>query len=312
MFATHARDLRAQGWSSIIPLVPGDKRPFLTEWPRFGPQPPSDDQINDWIAQSPNAGIGLAFHGETDRPLAIDIDRLDPTTSQEAIDAATTHLGQTPLVRVGRAPKTMLFYRQAEPIRSRKLHHAGIEIFGSSGQVVLFAIHPQTKRPYAWPDQDPRSVSVQTLPPVAEGAICAFLSAIDASNTPTTQRRTHPGAQTASHGLSGDLAAATTFHRRNPGLTVLEAMTDFILASELRHPAMTGAVIYAAQSGIPIGRIRDTLRPAYEFACIDDDPRFRRKNFEDVIRWAKAHHIDLDLALIDTEANRARWGRFAP
>jgi hypothetical protein len=57
----------------------------------------------------PGGGIGLV--SGPDGVIAVDLDFLDVAKSARALNIANETLGATPLVRVGQAPKTMLFFR---------------------------------------------------------------------------------------------------------------------------------------------------------------------------------------------------------
>jgi hypothetical protein len=70
-----------------------------------------------------------------------------------ADELANKHLGRTPLVRIGQAPKQLRIYRQGGGGTSRKLHP--VEIFSGTGQCVGFGQHQKTGHPYYWPDASP-------------------------------------------------------------------------------------------------------------------------------------------------------------
>ena len=72
--------------------------------------------------------------------LALEIERL-----------ARERLGETPALRIGRAPKRLLVYRSAEPFAG--IRRAPIEVLGLGQQFVAHAIHPDTGQPYAWPEE---------------------------------------------------------------------------------------------------------------------------------------------------------------
>jgi hypothetical protein len=85
--------------------------------------------------------------------VAIDIDILDHTAAVLADELANKHLGRTPLVRIGQAPKRLRIYRQGGGVTSRKVHP--VEIFSGSGQCVGYGQHQRTGQPYHWPDASP-------------------------------------------------------------------------------------------------------------------------------------------------------------
>ena len=85
--------------------------------------------------------------------VAVDIDILDHTAAVLADELANKHLGRTPLVRKGQAPKQLRIYRQGGGVTSRKLHP--VEIFSGSGQCIGYGQHIKTGKPYYWPDASP-------------------------------------------------------------------------------------------------------------------------------------------------------------
>jgi hypothetical protein len=106
--------------------------------------PPSNeiDIWGDW----PEAGIGIA----TGRVIGIDIDVLsDPHLAKRIEDLAREMLGDTPALRIGRAPKRLLVYRADQPFKGFK--RPPIEVLGLGQQFVAYGLHPETGQPYDWP-----------------------------------------------------------------------------------------------------------------------------------------------------------------
>ena len=74
--------------------------------------------------------------------------------------AAVGILGDTPLRRIGRPPKSLLLYRAAPDLVVKgKNFGGGLEVFFKSGQTVFFGIHPDTGHGYSWPRQSPLEVA---------------------------------------------------------------------------------------------------------------------------------------------------------
>ena len=63
---------------------------------------------------------------------------------------ARERLGDTPALRIGRAPKRLLVYRTMEPFKGIKRHP--LEVLCLGQQFVAYAVHPVTNRPYEWPE----------------------------------------------------------------------------------------------------------------------------------------------------------------
>ncbi|MDR7038811.1 hypothetical protein J2X36_003582 [Methylobacterium sp. BE186] len=170
-FACFGRKILANGYS-VIPLATGDKRPIIAEWQRFCAQPASQAAAEDWARNHPAAGIGLACGSAI---IGIDIDILDGAQADLVEGLARQHLGDTPLVRVGMAPKRMLIYRPSGPVRAAKPHP--IEVLSLGNQIASFGIHPRTQKPYVWSDHSPLDTPISALPEVTQAAVDRFLAA---------------------------------------------------------------------------------------------------------------------------------------
>ena len=66
-------------------------------------------------------------------------------------ELARERLGETTALRIGRAPKRLLVYRTEAPFKGFKL--SPIEILCDGQQFVAYHIHPDTGRPYEWPEE---------------------------------------------------------------------------------------------------------------------------------------------------------------
>ena len=78
-------------------------------------------------------------------------------------------------LRIGRAPKRLLVYRAAAPFAGRKRHP--LEVLARGQQFVAYAVHPDTGRPYDWPEESLAEVPLSRLPAVDEAGCAAFLDA---------------------------------------------------------------------------------------------------------------------------------------
>ena len=145
-----------------LPIKPGTKRPVLPEWQRFCGCAPAPATVASWAAKFPSWGIGAA----TGFLVAIDIDLMDEGQAVEMQRSAERTFGETPLVRIGQAPKRVLLYSCSTPFQNFKAGQ--IEVLGLGRQVVLFAIHPDTGRPYTWISATPLEVPVSALPEITE------------------------------------------------------------------------------------------------------------------------------------------------
>lgn len=160
-FAEVAERLADNGYSPL-PIKPGSKRVVERDWTRFCLTPVNDATMGRWLDRHADWGTGLA----TGRLVGIDIDILDQDAAFEAETRARTVFGDTPLVRIGKAPKRALFYRAAAPFKTIKADP--LEVLAEGRQAVAFAIHPDTGRPYVWPEESPLDVPFDALPVITE------------------------------------------------------------------------------------------------------------------------------------------------
>ena len=149
-----AEQLILNGFSPC-PLEPMSKVIRIKNWPNkeFSP-----DQFTQTNGVGIKTGNGL---------VAIDIDVYDPKISAEITQAAFQELGPT-FARVGQAPKIALLYRSTAinskitlPVqptgKAPTKKTEAIEVLASGQQLVVAAIHPDTKRPYSWDGTTPWS-----------------------------------------------------------------------------------------------------------------------------------------------------------
>jgi Primase C terminal 2 (PriCT-2)/Bifunctional DNA primase/polymerase, N-terminal/Protein of unknown function (DUF3987) len=161
----------------VLPIMPGTKKPGQFKggawrdypgWTRHGMRPTSEHELTVWSGW-PNAGIGIP----TGTVIGVDIDiRHDEIASRLELRAREM-LRETPTVRFGLPPKRLLVYRAAEPLSGMKAHP--IEVLGLGQQFVAFADHPDTKRPYEWPQESPADLPAESLPLVDETMVRIFL-----------------------------------------------------------------------------------------------------------------------------------------
>jgi hypothetical protein len=120
--------------------------------------------------------------------VALDIDLLDTKANLAARDAAREVGLRSSFIRIGQSPKCMLFFRGS--VKSSKMlggEAGGIEVFGSSGQVVIYGIHPKTERPYAWPQDGLLDHRPEDLPEATQQQVDDWLEACKTGITPVTR-----------------------------------------------------------------------------------------------------------------------------
>ncbi len=174
----HADAMLSAGYH-ILPIGPGTKKPQrcqfdewqdLPEWQRYCDREAKPFELMQWKKWI-GAGIGIACGNVC----GIDIDVLDPELSIRLRNLALRMLGDTPLIRIGLAPKALLVYRTDRPFPGVKRHP--IEALCHGQQFVAAAIHPTTQRPYDWPDSHPANTDITSLPMVTQEGVAAFLQA---------------------------------------------------------------------------------------------------------------------------------------
>jgi hypothetical protein len=155
---------------SVLPIQPNTKKPGMYQrgcwrdypkWSRHCERPTTESEINVW-SNWPQAGIGIAAGWVT----GIDIDVLNPTLAQKIEALAREMLGDTPAVRIGKAPKRLLVYRAAQPFAGFK--YPPIEVLGLGQQFIAYGIHPETGKPYEWPVTTLADLAIEDLPVVTE------------------------------------------------------------------------------------------------------------------------------------------------
>jgi P4 family phage/plasmid primase-like protien len=198
------------------------KRPLLKDWHRSCAVA-DEAEVRRWATVEPgctNTGLLCGALVGVD----IDVPVLELAARIEALAAAM--LGATPLRRLGRAPKALLCYRAAVPMRKAETPElllpdgtkVQVEVLGDGQQFVAHGVHPDTRQPYAWPQGAPEAVALAELPEATEPALRAFLAAAEgvlraAGGLTAAERQAAPAAaptaaaEAATPGPRGELPA---------------------------------------------------------------------------------------------------------
>lgn len=169
---------------SVIPIKPGSKLPGkftggewhdYKDWPRHCHRATQAFELQIWDTW-PDCAIGIAC-GLT---VGIDIDSEDADLALKIDNLAREILGNTPALRIGRAPKRMLVYRAATPLASRRIGKLnGVEVLGVGRQFVAYGIHPDTQKAYEWVGEDGLAdLDRGELPEVTEASLAEFLEKV--------------------------------------------------------------------------------------------------------------------------------------
>ena len=169
--------LVANGYA-ILPIIPGTKKPGqfkrgawadYPEWNRHADRPTTDVEVATWSSW-PECGIGIVGGAVA----AVDIDISEDAELALRIERlARDRLGETPALRIGKAPKRMLVYRASESFRGIKRHP--LEVLCLGQQFVAYANHPDTGLPYSWPEEGLADLDILALPEITAEAAAAFL-----------------------------------------------------------------------------------------------------------------------------------------
>ncbi|MEI8697655.1 primase C-terminal domain-containing protein [Mesorhizobium sp. ISC15] len=130
--------------SGFLPVPMEGKQPMI----RWKGRPLGKRAIANLLANPAIAAANIGFR--TGELVAIDVDYDDDATSRRIMHLAFAALGETPIVRVGRRPRQMLFYRSREPIASTSI--GKVEILGAGKIATVGGNHPDTGEPYRWPE----------------------------------------------------------------------------------------------------------------------------------------------------------------
>jgi Bifunctional DNA primase/polymerase, N-terminal len=174
-FAAVAVRLAERGYRPF-PGVQETKRPAMRGWNELNGAPWDLTDLAAAIAEYQpyeDYCCCLAIQGEL---AAIDLDIEEPSQADYANRLADAVLGETPLTRIGLAPKQVRIYRNSSDIRSRKLHP--VEVFAGTGQVVGFGWHARAGRPYLWPLASPLDLSSDSeqVPVISRAQLDRFTS----------------------------------------------------------------------------------------------------------------------------------------
>lgn len=249
----HGERLKDNGFS-VIPIQPGTKRPGhifrgawrpLDDWQKYADQPAKDWRLNQW-ASLPGAGAGIICGRSL---AAVDIDYLDEGLVRKVCEISLKTLGDTSLVRIGKAPKRILLFRVSEAIKKRKVGR--VEVLGQGQQFVAFGVHPETQEPYHWVGDSPADVHIQDIPEITPEQLDAFFKALEPvlpeEPKPDRKRdatRAGAGRETSHLGLVGTPEAARSAVAAIPNNTSYDEWVRVGLALKGAVPGENGRAIW--------------------------------------------------------------------
>jgi putative DNA primase/helicase len=181
-------EMLAQGYRPV-PVLRFDakdkaagKRPTLPEWQTVC-EAADETEIRRWARDSGqrnclNTGL---LCGSV---VGLDLDVPDEALARQINALADAMLPPTPLIRIGRSPKSLRAFR-AEGVHTKASTPAlflpggikvQVEALGKGNHFVSFGTHPDTQLPYTWPHQSPLDVRFDDLPYCRTPLSAHFLS----------------------------------------------------------------------------------------------------------------------------------------
>ncbi len=177
------------GWNTV-PVSPRDKGCYLTGWPTIET---SEHHIESWNRTNPaHTNTGFVTNRNY---FAVDADTRDKQLTDRVVGAAFEHLGYTPFIRVGQAPKALLVYQKETPFsvgtsrfKFQGCDGDGLEILsGSKGAngvwsgavFTAFGTHPETGQSYKWVGEaNPLEDTPADAPVAAQKQVDAFIETV--------------------------------------------------------------------------------------------------------------------------------------
>jgi hypothetical protein len=212
-FAAVARQLAEHGWRPF-PGLQTTKVPAMQGWSGLNLYEWDDADLAATITDYQPVDDYCCCLAAQAEIVVLDADITDPEHAAFANELADNILGETPLLRIGLAPKAVRVYRAADTIRSRKIHP--VEVFSGSGQFVDFGWHAKAGRPYLWPHESPLTISTNSreIPSVTRAQVERFTSdlfkVVPRRLVPIRQGR--PGGAGAPQTVGERLRMLTTLH----------------------------------------------------------------------------------------------------
>ena len=190
-----ARALPQRRLVATIPTGPGtpSARPPSTSWRSGGA----------W----PEAGVGIVVRA---RRRGRHRHRWIP--SWRSSSSGSPARGSATRRRCGSAARRSGCWSIATAAPFAGIRRAPLEVLGLGQQFVAHAIHPDTGRPYEWPEDSLADLDIEALPAIDEAAARAFLDEAlalvpDHLKPARACRRSEPATSASSHAQAGTLAA---------------------------------------------------------------------------------------------------------
>jgi hypothetical protein len=191
IFSIAAPMMLEKGWSVWPQERDGRRMPsrvggHAVRWGEYADRLPTAAEMKLFCTEAWRANVALALGFAAGRTFAVDIDCMDPEVSARVQAIAFEVLGPTPLVRIGRAPKTALIYRwsdrspRSRSVKFRDHEECALEILGHGKPLTIHGLHHVTGRYFMWPEANPMTSAPQVAPEVSAERVEEFLVAVEA------------------------------------------------------------------------------------------------------------------------------------
>ncbi len=226
------------GWSVWPQDRDGKRMPSRIEdavvaWKPFQERPPSEAEMKRFVRHAPRANVACALGTASGNTFCVDVDCMDEAVSRRIQAIAAEVLGQTPFIRIGRAPKVALIYRYdgggspaSRMVKLEGRDECAVEILGAGKALTLHGIHYITGRFFHWPELSPLTSCPDEAPAVPAALVDTFMSTVAAEYPFALSARGQVGTQlhTASvPGRTGVLTDGREGHLRDLAWNVVRS-----------------------------------------------------------------------------------------
>ena len=197
-FTSCGAALVARGWSVFPQHKDGARRPGsvnggMISWKEkhsLHERLPTQKELSTWSMHCPSLNVAAVLGAGSGHAFAVDIDVVDVFASSRIQAIANRVFGETPLRRVGRAPKIALIYRHAPDdalFYARRVMQTasatgetnGIEILCGGRPLTFIGRHHKTGDHFKWLSAVPLTSGPETAPLVTSDQVEEFLEAVD-------------------------------------------------------------------------------------------------------------------------------------
>lgn len=198
-----AAPLVSAGWSAIPQTILNGRRPGFDQGRTipvsvFVDRLPTMVEAKRWALENTNCNAAILLGTASGKTFCFDIDIDDRDMAFAVRRIIFDILGETPFERVGRWPRTALFYRAAGKMpRGRSAHFIGadgeasrhaIEILSTGKTITALGRHHLTGELFKWTGLNPMDHGPQMAPEVTEDQLAEVMDAINAAFPMWTNR----------------------------------------------------------------------------------------------------------------------------